>query len=95
MNDRSTFDAFEQRLAHDLARYVQPAVDPRPTTEIADAAMQPRGAVVRVRNSSYSGNCRNTFMSTRSGHRARTSTPRSVICVTPRAGRSSRPAWAR
>jgi hypothetical protein len=31
----------------------------------------------------------------RSGHRVRTSTPRSVIWVTPRAGRSSRPAWAR
>ena len=52
MTDRSTFDAFEQRLARDLARYVQPAVDPMAPTDIADAAMQPRGAVARVRNTS-------------------------------------------
>ena len=49
MTDRSTFDAFEQRIAAELDRYVEPAVDPKPATEIAEAAMQPRGLTGRAR----------------------------------------------
>src|SRR4051794_17766848 len=52
MTDRLTFDAFEQHLANELTRYVAPAIDPKPAAEIADAAMQPRGVVVRARNAS-------------------------------------------
>src|SRR3954464_13996263 len=52
MTDRPTFDGFEQRIAAELRRYVTPANDPRPAADIADTAMQPRGVVVRVRNSS-------------------------------------------
>src|SRR5436305_11241043 len=52
MTDQPTFDAFEQQIAAELHRYVIPATDPRPAADIADAAMQPRGVVVRVRNAS-------------------------------------------
>ena len=52
MTERSTFDAFEQRLAAEFERYVAAATDPRPTTEIAEMAMQPRGLAVRARNAS-------------------------------------------
>jgi len=54
MTDRSIFDAFEQRIASELERYVAPATDPKPATEIAGAAMRPRGLVVRARNLSRS-----------------------------------------
>src|SRR5215207_104370 len=50
--------------------------------------------LLRLRNSTYSGNCASTPMSTRSGCFARTSLPREVIWVTPRWGRSSSSAWA-
>jgi hypothetical protein len=50
MTDRSAFDGFEARLAMELERYVAPASDPRSASEVADAAMQPRGLVTRVRN---------------------------------------------
>jgi hypothetical protein len=50
MTERSTFDAFEQRIAGELERYVAPAADPKSATEIAQVAMRPRSLVVRVRN---------------------------------------------
>jgi hypothetical protein len=50
MGDHSTFDAFEQRIAGELERYVANAVDPKPAAEIAAAAMQPRGVDHRARN---------------------------------------------
>ena len=50
MTDRPTFDPFEQRIAAEFERYVQPAADPKPISEIAEAAMRPRGLVVRARN---------------------------------------------
>ena len=52
MTDRSSFDAFEQRLAGELAKYVALATDPKPAADIADAAMQPRGIVTRARSAS-------------------------------------------
>ena len=52
MTDRSSFDAFEQRIAAGLERYVEPAVDPKPASEIAEVAMQPRGLTGRVRGAS-------------------------------------------
>lgn len=52
MTERSTFDAFERRLAAEFEAYVELATDPRPTTEIAKMAMQPRGLAVRARNAS-------------------------------------------
>lgn len=52
MTERSTLDPFEQRIASGLGRYVAPAIDTTPATEIARVAMRPRGAVVRVRNAS-------------------------------------------
>lgn len=52
MTDRSTLDSFEQRIAGGLERYVAPAVDPKPATEIAEVAMRPRGPVARARNAS-------------------------------------------
>jgi Tol biopolymer transport system component len=54
MTDRSTFDPFEQRLAAEFERYVQRAIDPTPISTIADAAMRPRGLVVRARTLSRS-----------------------------------------
>jgi virginiamycin B lyase len=50
MNDRPTFDPFERRLAAEFERFVQPAIDPKPIHEIAEAAMRPRDLVVRARN---------------------------------------------
>jgi YVTN family beta-propeller protein len=50
MTDRPTFDPFEQRLAIEFERYVQPAADPTPVSAIAGAAMRPRGLGVRARN---------------------------------------------
>ena len=52
MTERSSFDAFEQRIAAELERYVEPAVDPKPAAEIAEMAMQPRGLAGRVRGAS-------------------------------------------
>ena len=52
MTERSPFDSFEQRIAAGLERYVVPASDPKPATEIARTAMRPRGLVVRARNAS-------------------------------------------
>ena len=52
MTERSTFDTFEQRIAAELERYVAPASDSKPATEIATVAMRPRGLVVRARNAS-------------------------------------------
>ena len=50
MTDRPTFDPFEQRIAAEFERYVQPAADPKPVSAIAGAAMRPRGLGVRARN---------------------------------------------
>ena len=50
MSDRSTFDAFEQRVASELERYVAAATDPKPAAEIAAAAMQPRSLGARARS---------------------------------------------
>ena len=50
MTDRPTFDPFEQRIAAAFERYVQPAADPKPISEIAGTAMRPRGLGVRARN---------------------------------------------
>ncbi len=50
MTERSTFDSFEQRIAAELERYVAPATDPKPASEIAAVAMRPRRLVVRARN---------------------------------------------
>lgn len=50
MTERSTFDAFEQRIADELAQYVASARDPKPATEIAALAMRPRGFVGRARS---------------------------------------------
>ena len=52
MTERSTFDPFEQRLAGDFERYVAPATDPKPASEIAAVAMRPRRLAVRARNTS-------------------------------------------
>jgi hypothetical protein len=52
MTERSTFDSFEQRIVGELERYVAPAADPRPASEIAALAMRPRGLLVRARNAS-------------------------------------------
>lgn len=52
MSDRSTFDAFELRLAGELERYVAAAADPKPPAEIAAVAMRPRGLAARARNAS-------------------------------------------
>jgi len=54
MTERRTFDAFEQRIAGELERYVAPATDPRTARDIAATAMRPRGLVVRARNLSRS-----------------------------------------
>src|SRR6476646_3214067 len=50
MTDRPTFDPFEQRIAAEFERYVQPADDPKPISAIAGVAMRPRGLGVRARN---------------------------------------------
>ena len=52
MSDRSTFDAFEQRIADELGRYVAPVTDPKPVAEIVKVAMRPRGLGARARNAS-------------------------------------------
>ncbi len=52
MTDRPSFDPFEQRIAAEFERYVQPATDPKPISAIVGAAMRPRGLAVRVGNQS-------------------------------------------
>ncbi len=49
MTDRLAFDSFEQRLSAGLEQFVAGAVDPKPASEIADAAMRPQGAASRIR----------------------------------------------
>lgn len=50
MTERSTYDAFEQRVAGALERYAAAATDPKPAVDIVSVAMQPRGLAVRARN---------------------------------------------
>ena len=50
MTDRPTFDPFEQRIAAEFERYVQPVADPKPISAIAEAALRPRGLGARARN---------------------------------------------
>ncbi len=55
MTERLTMDAFEQRLAAEFDRFTAGATDPKPASEIADAAMKPRGLVARARSSRNGG----------------------------------------
>jgi len=50
MTERSTFDLFEQHIAAELERFVAPATDPKPASDIAAVAMRPRHLVVHARN---------------------------------------------
>ena len=43
MSDRPDLDRFERRLADELSRFADVAQDPRPTADIAAAAMRPHG----------------------------------------------------
>ena len=50
MTDRNDLTPFERRVADQMERYVDGAIDPRPASEIADAAMRPTSLWSRARH---------------------------------------------
>ena len=50
MTDRNALTPFERRVADQMERYVDGAIDPKPASEIADAAMRPTSLWSRARH---------------------------------------------
>ncbi len=54
MTDRKALTPFERRVADQMERYVDGAIDPTPASEIAEAAMRPTSLWSRARHASRS-----------------------------------------